>query len=325
MTTQAPATQETKPTEASAPAPAAAQPKPAPPPPAKLERDSSILDSLMDQPIKFRMALEPTTFDEGWRVATIAARQRLCGVTSPDDAYVRILWGRSIGLPAMASIQGIALIHQKKTDSYVPCMYAKLKVALCLSRPDKIEFIRPVEETPLKASWVIKRRDRPDVERYEFTMEMAKTAGYVGRGGGADGGNNYDLHPGSMLCWRAAGRLVDRVAGDLLNGIATREDIEDSNDAPDAAPVEPKQPAQSAPLRDFAKEAEDLKGTVVSSYGPANKDERQAIRQRLETFKQEAGPFYAEPVIEAYNEEAKKARATAAAPTAQPQTTLTGT
>src|SRR6202012_2378429 len=175
---------------------------------------------------KYNRALEPQSFDDGWKLPTIVAKLKLCGVTSPEDAYSRIITGRAIGLPAMASIQGIALIYNSKADSFTPCMYAKTKTALLLSRNDIIEYFRPTEITDKSATYTGKRKGQPEVS-YTFTWDDAVRAGLVGRGEGK--GNNYDMHPRAMLQWRAAGRLADILGGDVLNGIASREDVDDAN------------------------------------------------------------------------------------------------
>src|SRR5271165_1081002 len=90
----------------------------------------------------YRLKLEPVDLTSGWQIAEICAKTRFCGVTSPDDAYLRIMLGRAIGLPALASVQGIALFENKKGE-LIPCMYSKVKVALLLSRNDVIEYIYP--------------------------------------------------------------------------------------------------------------------------------------------------------------------------------------
>lgn len=280
------------------------------------EHNPSVLESLLEQPIKYRMALEPTTFDEGWRVSQIVAKLHLCQVTAPEDAYARILTGRAIGLPAMASIQGIALIYQKKTDSFVPCMYAKLKLALALSRHDIIEYIRPKTISDTKAIWVGKRHGQPEQE-YEFTWEDAKRAELVGRGGGAEGGNNYDRHPKAMLSWRACGRLCDIIAADVLNGIATREEVQDEADRPEEpSDTIPAPPAQAAPPRDFGAEAEVIKQGLTEAFERKDDGAKKSMREAFKKFEAEAPEAICQDIREHYTKEVAKAKAAAKAPPA---------
>lgn len=288
------------------------------------EHNPGVLESLLEQPLKYRMALEPTTFDEGWRVAQIVTKLRLCQVTTPEDGYARILTGRSIGLPAMASIQGIALIYQKKQDSFVPCMYAKLKLALALSRHDVIEYIRPKTISDVKAVWVGKRHGQPEQE-YEFTWEDAKRAELVGRGGGAEGGNNYDRHPKAMLSWRACGRLCDIIAADVLNGIATREEVQDEADRQTTIDTSvPESPAQAAPPRDFAAEAEVMKQALTLAFERKDDAAKRSMREAFKKFEAEAPEAICQDIREHYNKEIAKAKAAAkslAPQSTQPTTT----
>ena len=119
-------------------------------------RDPTLLDTIADKTERYRLALEPTTQDEGWAVAQAAADAKI--VASSDEGFARILIGRPLGIPAMASIPGIALIENKSTGLRTACMYAKLKLGLLQSRKNVVEYFRPKELTNEKATWVAKRR-----------------------------------------------------------------------------------------------------------------------------------------------------------------------
>lgn len=284
----------------------------------------SPLAELLDRPVlRYQLALEPQSFSEAMEIARLAAKIRLCGVESEADAIARIMTGRAIGLPAMASIQGIALIYQRKTNSYVPCMYAKLKVALLLSRPDVVEFIRPKVDangvallSDKQAVWVGKRKGQPEQD-YEFTWDMAVKAGLVGRGAKDDGetANNYDRHPKAMLQWRAAGRLADIIGGDVLNGLRSREDVEDEAErqaAEDAArgtvPVEVQ---KQIPVRDWTKEAEGFRAALKAAVDAGDRDAVRAVRSRFDAFEKEGAPKDVCAGFRSYYEELRS-KATAA-------------
>ena len=296
--------------------------------PAASEESSPLGEMLVKPMARYNLALEPQSFDAGWKVAEMVAKLRLCGVTSPEDAYARILTGRAIGLPAMASVQGIALIYQQKQDSFVPCMYAKLKVALLLSRSDVIEYIRPVELTDKKAVWVGKRVGQPEVP-YEFTWEMAERAELVGRGMDKEGKtkNNYDRHPIAMLSWRAAGRLADIIGGDVMNGIASREDVTEDEERGETTPARgtvPETVKASVPARDWAKEAGALKDRLTAAVSTNDHAAMKDVRAAFKTFETEAPVEFSQDVLRFYNmvkSETKKADPPPKDPGANPTAT----
>jgi hypothetical protein len=311
-------TTQTQNTNGSAPA---AQAEPA-------KRNAALLESILSETERYRLALEPTTQDEGWDVAEAAYNAKL--VPSADDGFARILIGRPLGIPAMASIQGIALIDQKSTGLKVPCMYAKLKLAILQSHKDAIEYIRPKKGglTNTSATWLGKRVGEEEVE-YTFTIEDARIAGLVGRGSSqqqrGDGQqvsmNNYDRHPGPMLQWRACGRLCDIIGAKELNGITTREDLEDENAqlraelaelADAAARGELRQtldaPPQAKPARDFGAEAAALRKALTEAIASKSNKAMKAFREAYDKFKTDAPSELSEEIQRFYSAEVGKAR-----------------
>lgn len=278
----------------------------------------------------FRLAFEPTTRDEARDEAATYAALRLCGVESEDDGYARIVIGRGMGLPAAAAIQSIRFFEDKKTGTKAPCCFVKAKVALILSRPDVIAHFRLVELTDKIATWEGKRCNG-EPQTYSFTWEDAERAGLVGRKGsggaqsGAEAGNNYDKHPKPMLMWRAAGRLADIIAGDILLGIAsyeeTKDHIEESNAEVEqrASGVVPATVQAQVPVRDWAAEAEVLKREVTAAA--ADPALLKAVRAKFKTFKGDAPGLFGDDVLAHYNAVVKPAAAKPASPTATPSPT----
>ncbi len=265
---------------------------------------------------RYNLALEPQGYDGAMKLAELCAKMKLCGCTSPDDAFLRIVAGRAIGLPSMASVQSIIPIYNEKTDSFTLTMYVKAKLALVLSRPDVIEYIRPETLTDQKAVWVGKRvggKEQPS----EFTWDDAVKAGLVGRG--ADGGktNNYDRHPKVMLSWRAAGRLLDIIAGDILNGIASHEDVNEANERGDEPRgVVPESIKQYAVARNWSAEADQLKKEMIDAAAAKNPAAMKVVRARVKTFETEAPPNVAADLQDFYAKlKSGAAPATTAAPT----------
>lgn len=291
---------------------------------------AALLDEILDRTSdRYRLGLEPRDLDRAWEIAEAAAEAKLAPTEA--EAYARILIGRPLGIPAMASIQGIALVEQKSTGMRVPCMFAKLKLALLQSRRDIVEYIRPLELTNERATWVAKRVGDPEPVKYTFTMEDARIAGLVGRGDGKTNSagvqmSNYDRHPGPMVQWRACGRLCDIIAADVLTGIATREDVEDENRiareelqevAATAARGELRQaldapPQAKAPTaanaRDFRAEADALKKRLLEAIATRKKPAMQEFRAAYDAFKKDAPAELSEEIQAFYSEEVGKAR-----------------
>lgn len=309
---------------------------------------SPLMQDLVDRASeRYRLGLEPgiapkDALDAAWDIAEAAAKAGLA--PNADEAYARIQIGRPLGISAMASIQGIALIETKDRDGVVrktACMYSKLKLGLLQSRRDVIEYIRPKKGclTNTSATWIAKRRGDIDEVEYTFTIDDAKIAGLVGRGDGKTNSagvsmNNYDRHPGPMLSARACGRLCDIVGADVLWGLATREDLEDEarmarrqlEELADAASRGELAHALGAPpqakpgkdLAAFAAEGEDIKRAFAAAIAKRSGPELKAVRERFAAFKAEAPAEVSELVQIEYNRlagEAKKARGAAPAPT----------
>jgi hypothetical protein len=258
----------------------------------------------------FRLAFEPTTRDEARDEAATYANLKLCGVESEDDGYARIVIGRGMGLPAAAAIQSIRFFEDKKTGTKVPCCFVKAKVALILSRPDVIAHFRLIELTDKIATWEGKRCNG-EPQKYSFTWEDAERAGLVGRKGsggaqsGAEAGNNYDKHPKPMLMWRAAGRLADIIAGDILLGIASYEETKDHVEEVNAeveqraSGVVPATVQAQVPVRDWAAEAEALKKDISAAVN--DQAAMKNIRARFKVFKDDAPGAIGMQVLEHYN------------------------
>lgn len=140
--------------------------------------------------------------------------------TAVANATGAILLGRSLGLDPLTSLQQIYVVHGR------PGMYTKLKVALAQAAGHRVW-----DEVygPERAVVCGQRKGTDDVVRIEITMDMAEKAGWTDSA-------MYRKTPADMLWARAASRVVDRIAADLLMGVRSIEDIE-ADDVP-AAPIE---------------------------------------------------------------------------------------
>jgi hypothetical protein len=128
------------------------------------------------------------------------------------NATAAVLQGVTLGLDPLTALQQIYLVHGR------PGMYAEAKVALVKSRGHEV-WVEDITDT---RAVVCGRRAGTDyVERVTVTMDQARKAGWTSN-------QAYTKTPQDMLYARAAGRVCDRVAPDVLLGIASVEEIQDT-------------------------------------------------------------------------------------------------
>jgi hypothetical protein len=128
------------------------------------------------------------------------------------NATAAVLQGLSLGLDPLVALQQIYIVHGR------PGMYTKMKVALVQSRGHEI-WTEDLSDT--RAVVCGRRKGTDYVERVTVTMDMARKAGWTKN-------DNYNKTPQDMLYARAAGRVCDRIAPEVLLGIASVEEIQDT-------------------------------------------------------------------------------------------------
>ncbi len=103
----------------------------------------------------FRMALEPTTLEQAFNIAGIIATCRICGCETTEDALVRIMTGRSLGLTTMQSLRGVYVVNGR------PGLDATLMHAICIAAAAPNASGRSRSRTPrCKVSSVAARTPR---------------------------------------------------------------------------------------------------------------------------------------------------------------------
>lgn len=128
------------------------------------------------------------------------------------NATAAVLQGITLGLDPMTALQQIYIVHGR------PGMYTEIKVALVKSRGHEIW----TEDISDSRAVVCGRRKGTDyIERVTTTMDQARKAGWTRN-------EAYGKTPQDMLYARAAGRVCDRIAPDVLMGIASVEEIQDT-------------------------------------------------------------------------------------------------
>lgn len=274
----------------------------------------------------YRGALEPTSIEEAYKLATAMASIGYCGVTSAEEALGRIMTGRGLGLSAMQSMRGIYTVHGR------PGIDAALMQALCLRSP-VCEYFRYVPEESVpgeKATFVTKRAGNPEL-KHTFTIQQAIQMGLVDRGkdAAAQKDNNYNKNPDAMLRARCRSELARIEYADVVFGMYSREELEAGfGDTPGGAPQrDPNEMAAEllsaeeaaaeaaagrvttvqAAKRDYAAEVADLKAKLAAAG--ASKAARAEVRKAFEAW-DGPEPFRGE-FTRLYNETSRTAKAPA--------------
>lgn len=144
----------------------------------------------------FRVGLEPTTFEGAIKLAEIAAKAKIGGCEKADDALVRLMAGREVGLTAFASLTHVYVVNGR------PSLDSITILALCLRSP-LCEDFSLVESTEKKATYRAKRKGR-NARELTWTHEMAVRAQLVKKD------SNWEKYPEAMLrarCITALARI----------------------------------------------------------------------------------------------------------------------
>jgi hypothetical protein len=140
-----------------------------------------------------------------------------CFRGKPQDLFLCWSMGYQVGLTPEQSMQCIAVINGK------PAMWGDDMLALCMSHKDFEDIIEtPIikNEAVIGYTCIVKRKGKADKESV-FTLEMAKKAGLLAKGG------VWNQYPERMLKLRARGFGLRDAFPDALKGIKPREEVED--------------------------------------------------------------------------------------------------
>ena len=240
------------------------------------------------QLVPIRSSIEPETLDQIMTYAAIAMKSGYFGVRNIEEAAVRILYGKEMGLSVMQSMMGISIIQGR------PGMSAGT-IAAKVKESGKYDYkVTKWDEKLCEIQFL--EHGKP-VGRSVFTIEDAKRAGLWKAGGG------WDKYPRSMLFARACTQGVRAYAPDIFLGpIYSPEElldgstVETSDNAtiemlaqefiPEAT-VEPEQPKQKRYARVQSPTDTQPETVVESPYydGPIVPQERSQ-----ETYRPAAAP-----------------------------------
>lgn len=191
---------------------------------------SQQLQSVRDQmePGAPPRAIVPRTFAEAYAMCEALARADLVPKAfrgKPADMTLVVMTGAEVGIPPMA-----ALRLYTTWDGTARLMAEGMRGVL-LSRPDVIEYFEVESCDETQATWVGKRRGRPE-KRAKWTIERAKRAGLLNK-------ENWSRYPEDMLNARASMQLARMLAPDIVAGMVSHEEAQDG-DVIDAQFVEAK-------------------------------------------------------------------------------------
>lgn len=128
------------------------------------------------------------------------------------NATAAVLQGVTLGIDPLMALQQIYIIHGR------PGMYAKMMVALVQAHGHEVW----TEDLSDSRAVVCGRRSGSEyVERVVVTMDQARKAQWTKN-------EAYTKTPQDMLWARAAARVCDRIASDVLKGIASVEEVQDT-------------------------------------------------------------------------------------------------
>lgn len=186
-------------------------------------------------------AIVPRTFAEAQAMCMALAAADLVPRAyrnKPVDMLLVVMTGLEVGLPPMASLRLYT------TWDGVARLMAEGIRAVVLRHPD-IEYFEPLSSSETSATWVGKRRGRPE-KSATWTVERAKRADLLGK-------ENWRKYQEDMLNARASMQLGRMIAPDIIAGMVSREEAMDG-DFIDAQFTENKPaqfvappPAQAAP------------------------------------------------------------------------------
>lgn len=145
-----------------------------------------------------------------------------CFRNKPQDLFICWAMGYQIGLSPEQSMQCIAVINGKAA------MWGDDMLALCMAHKDFEDIseneIRSQDETVIGYRCIVKRKGVAPKSN-DFTLDMAKRAGLLAKGG------VWSQYPERMLKLRARGFTLRDAFPDALKGIKPREEVEDYIDA----------------------------------------------------------------------------------------------
>jgi len=179
------------------------------------------------------------------------------------SATAAVLYGSSLGIDPLMALQQVYVVSGR------PALYAKMMVALVQSQGHEVWT---EDQTDTRAVVCGRRKGSSHTERITITMDMARKAGWTRN-------TKYSETPQDMLWARAASRVCDRIASDVLKGIPSVEEAQDdaivaqATTGPATRTVAPRRRAEAAPAAIAAAEEPELEPEPSTMEEPAAEPE----------------------------------------------------
>lgn len=162
------------------------------------------------------LAIIPRTVTEVMQLAELLSKSELLPKAlrgKVADVAMMIMAGTEMGFGPGASLRSIHVIEGR------PVLSASAKVALVRSS-GKCRYFECVEESEDRVIYETMRVDGTRPQRCTWTKQDIKNAGLNTK-------DNHRLHGRQMLHARCKSELCERVYEDVINGIATEEEVGD--------------------------------------------------------------------------------------------------
>ncbi|MCB5278927.1 MAG: hypothetical protein LHW59_05355 [Candidatus Cloacimonetes bacterium] len=222
---------------------------------------------------KVNMGIIPTTFNEVMAFSETLSKSGIIPKNfqdKPNDIFVAINWGLTLGLPPVQALNGIAVINGK------PSIFGDLAMAL-VRASGKCEYVKETQ-TDSMATCIVKRVGE-DEQSKTFTMDEARKAGLLSN-------PTWNKYPKRMLQMRARAFALRDVFADVLLGISIAEEQQDIVDTEVAVPAEIKE--EQAPIDPLANDIVEAEVTeqvtveiVTNYYKQCSKEKKSKLAELM--------------------------------------------
>lgn len=173
------------------------------------------------RPPDWQQSLEPQTLRDAYMLAKTLHNSRLFAGTFANESsiFAGVLLARAHGLETMKVLMP-GMVHNIKGKL---TLSAQMIVGLVL-RSGKAEYFDCVESTSERAVYVTKRKGAKHEVRFEFSLEEARAAGYLGKPDSA-----WQKTPKTMLRHRCETELARAVYPDVVGGLYSPEEMLDAD------------------------------------------------------------------------------------------------
>lgn len=173
------------------------------------------------RPPDWQQSLEPQTLRDAYMLAKTLHNSRLFAGTFANESsiFAGVLLARAHGLETMKVLMP-GMVHNIKGKL---TLSAQMIVGLVL-RSGKAEYFDCIESSSERAVYVTKRKGAKHEVRFEFSIEEARAAGYLGKPDSA-----WQKTPKTMLRHRCETELARAVYPDVVGGLYSPEEMLDAD------------------------------------------------------------------------------------------------